>query len=178
MQDHRRDRSRCRARFAGRKPRPNFLYTVDARRRARLLPKRLASEKAHGRDISRATTPLDDDCRERKRRSLSLDGSPRPRPCGHQEAVDLQLMRRKGFAAPSWPRRQPRLRRLDQAPIPGPHVVYGFLTTAPNAVVEPIHPKAMPEIPNDGRGARCLDARRGMRRRRCNGRCRSIRARS
>jgi putative SOS response-associated peptidase YedK len=28
-------------------------------------------------------------------------------------------------------------------PIPGPHSVYGFLTTAPNAIVEPIHPKAM-----------------------------------
>ena len=31
-------------------------------------------------------------------------------------------------------------------PIPGPHLVYGFLTTAPNAVVEPIHAKAMPVI--------------------------------
>ena len=31
-------------------------------------------------------------------------------------------------------------------PIPGPHSVYGFLTTSPNAVVEPIHPKAMPVI--------------------------------
>jgi hypothetical protein len=31
-------------------------------------------------------------------------------------------------------------------PIPGPHLVYGFLTTAPNAVVEPIHPRAMPVI--------------------------------
>ena len=31
-------------------------------------------------------------------------------------------------------------------PIPGSHRVYGFLTTAPNAVVEPIHPKAMPVI--------------------------------
>jgi putative SOS response-associated peptidase YedK len=31
-------------------------------------------------------------------------------------------------------------------PIPGPHDVYGFLTTTPNAVVEPIHPKAMPVI--------------------------------
>ncbi len=31
-------------------------------------------------------------------------------------------------------------------PIPSPHLVYGFLTTAPNAVVEPIHPKAMPVI--------------------------------
>jgi putative SOS response-associated peptidase YedK len=31
-------------------------------------------------------------------------------------------------------------------PIPGPHLVYGFLTTSPNAVVGPIHPKAMPVI--------------------------------
>jgi putative SOS response-associated peptidase YedK len=31
-------------------------------------------------------------------------------------------------------------------PIPGPHLVYGFQTTAPNAVVGPIHPKAMPVI--------------------------------
>jgi putative SOS response-associated peptidase YedK len=31
-------------------------------------------------------------------------------------------------------------------PIPGPHQVYGFLTTAPNAVVAPIHDKAMPVI--------------------------------
>jgi putative SOS response-associated peptidase YedK len=31
-------------------------------------------------------------------------------------------------------------------PIPGPHLVYGFLTTSPNAVVEPIHEKAMPVI--------------------------------
>jgi putative SOS response-associated peptidase YedK len=31
-------------------------------------------------------------------------------------------------------------------PIPGPHQVYGFLTTSANAVVEPIHAKAMPVI--------------------------------
>jgi putative SOS response-associated peptidase YedK len=31
-------------------------------------------------------------------------------------------------------------------PVPGPHLVFGFLTTAPNAVVAPIHPKAMPVI--------------------------------
>jgi putative SOS response-associated peptidase YedK len=31
-------------------------------------------------------------------------------------------------------------------PIPGPHLVYGLPTTAPNAVVEPIHSKAMPVI--------------------------------
>jgi putative SOS response-associated peptidase YedK len=42
-------------------------------------------------------------------------------------------------------------------PIPGPHLVYGFLTTEPNAVVEPIHPKASDL--DHGRGARRLDAR-------------------
>ena len=31
-------------------------------------------------------------------------------------------------------------------PIPDPHLVFGFLTTAPNAIVEPIHPKAIPVI--------------------------------
>jgi putative SOS response-associated peptidase YedK len=31
-------------------------------------------------------------------------------------------------------------------PVPGPHQVYGFLTTSANAIVEPIHPKAMPVI--------------------------------
>ena len=31
-------------------------------------------------------------------------------------------------------------------PVPGPHQVYGFFTTSPNAVVETIHPKAMPVI--------------------------------
>ena len=31
-------------------------------------------------------------------------------------------------------------------PEPGPHEVHGFLTTSANAVVEPIHPKAMPVI--------------------------------
>jgi putative SOS response-associated peptidase YedK len=31
-------------------------------------------------------------------------------------------------------------------PVSGPHLVYSFLTTTPNAVVEPIHPKAMPVI--------------------------------
>ena len=31
-------------------------------------------------------------------------------------------------------------------PIPGPHLVYGFLTTRPNTIVEPFHPKVMPVI--------------------------------
>jgi len=38
-------------------------------------------------------------------------------------------------------------------PVPGPHLVYGFLTTSPNAVVEPIHPKATPVILLTGWGA-------------------------
>jgi hypothetical protein len=45
---------------------------------------------------------------------------------------------------------QSRLMEKDRGtkskPIPGPHLVHGFLTTAPNAVVAPIHPKAMPVI--------------------------------
>jgi putative SOS response-associated peptidase YedK len=39
--------------------------------------------------------------------------------------------------------------RVTGAPInagPRPSPVYGFLTTAPNAINEPIHPKAMPVI--------------------------------
>ncbi len=32
------------------------------------------------------------------------------------------------------------------APVDGQHELFGFLTCAPNAVVEPIHPKAMPVI--------------------------------
>jgi hypothetical protein len=36
-------------------------------------------------------------------------------------------------------------------PIPGPHQVYGFLTTAPNVVVHA-------GDPDNGRGARCPDA--------------------
>jgi hypothetical protein len=56
--------------------------------------------------------------------------------------------------------------------VPGPHQVYGFLTTSPNAVVEPIHPKAMPVILS----ATCGCAHRGMKRRRCNDRCRMTRS--
>jgi putative SOS response-associated peptidase YedK len=37
-------------------------------------------------------------------------------------------------------------RGIKSKPISGPHQVYGFLTTAPNAVVAPIHPKEMPVI--------------------------------
>ena len=44
-------------------------------------------------------------------------------------------------------------------PIPGPHQVYGFLTTEANAVVKPIHSKATPAILTTAEEARCLDAR-------------------
>ncbi|MGY3622032.1 putative SOS response-associated peptidase YedK [Bradyrhizobium sp. USDA 10063] len=43
-------------------------------------------------------------------------------------------------------------------PIPGPHLVYGFLTTSPNAVVQPI-PQSDAGDPDQRGGARRLDAR-------------------
>jgi putative SOS response-associated peptidase YedK len=61
-------------------------------------------------------------------------------------------------------------------PVPGPHQVYGFLTKSPNAVIEPIRPKAMPVILlNDEERDGC--PRRGMRPRRYSGRCRMTRSR-
>jgi putative SOS response-associated peptidase YedK len=36
--------------------------------------------------------------------------------------------------------------RTKANPVEGRHLLYGFLTTEPNAVVAPIHPKAMPVI--------------------------------
>jgi putative SOS response-associated peptidase YedK len=38
------------------------------------------------------------------------------------------------------------LRGPKSAPIEGQHELFGFLTTEPNSVVAPIHPKAMPVI--------------------------------
>ena len=63
-------------------------------------------------------------------------------------------------------------------PVPEPHQVYGFLTTAPNAVVEPIHPKAMPVILTTDRSETFGCARLGMRPRRCSGHCQTMRSRS
>jgi putative SOS response-associated peptidase YedK len=67
-------------------------------------------------------------------------------------------------------------RRTKSKPIPGPHLVYGFLTTAPNAIVEPIHDKAMPVILTTDEHAMSGCARPGTRRRRCSGRCRMMRS--
>jgi hypothetical protein len=60
-------------------------------------------------------------------------------------------------------------------PIPGPHQVYCFLTTSPNAVVEPSQSHA--GHPADRRrGTRSLDARRGMKPRRYSGHCPTMRS--
>ena len=60
-------------------------------------------------------------------------------------------------------------------PIPGRHNVYGFLTTSPNEVVEPIHPKAMPVILTTDEERDIWSVRRGTRRRRCSDRWRMTR---
>jgi putative SOS response-associated peptidase YedK len=39
-----------------------------------------------------------------------------------------------------------RCARPESAPIEGEHELFGFLTTEANAIVAPIHPKAMPVI--------------------------------
>jgi hypothetical protein len=57
-------------------------------------------------------------------------------------------------------------------PIEGTHTIYGFLTTEPNAVVAPVHSKAMPVILTMRRKSGTSGCvRLGMRRRRCSGRC-------
>jgi hypothetical protein len=59
-------------------------------------------------------------------------------------------------------------------PIPGPHQVYCFLTSSPNAVVEPSQSHA--GHPADRRGTRGLDAHRGMKPRRYSGHCPTMRS--
>ncbi len=69
-----------------------------------------------------------------------------PRHAENQKGP-LTIRRDGKGPVPVWPLEQIRGDRgAKSKPIPGPHNVYGFLTTAPNAVVEPIHPKTMPVI--------------------------------
>ena len=56
-------------------------------------------------------------------------------------------------------------------PIPGPHLVYGFLTTAPNAIVEPIHSKAMPVIVTTDEERDVWMRAHGTKRKPCSSRC-------
>jgi putative SOS response-associated peptidase YedK len=59
--------------------------------------------------------------------------------------------------------------------VPGPHQIYGLLTTSPNAVVEPIYPKAMPVIlTTDEERDVWMRVPHGMRQRRCSGHCRMM----
>ena len=57
-------------------------------------------------------------------------------------------------------------RGVKSKPVPCPHLVYGFLTTQPNSIVEPIQSYA-----GDPDHRTCGCAPRGMKRRRCNDRC-------
>ena len=73
--------------------------------------------------------------------------APEPNPAGKKDVVWFALSENRPLFAFAgiWSEFKGD-RGTKSKPIPGPHNVYGFLTTAPNAVVEPIHPKAMPVI--------------------------------
>ena len=65
------------------------------------------------------------------------------------------------------------VRKVKEGPVTAE--LFGFLTSAPNAEVAAVHPKAMPVILTGRRSGRRGWTRRGLRRKRCSGRCRMAR---
>jgi putative SOS response-associated peptidase YedK len=69
------------------------------------------------------------------------DGKPRKIPTWFATAEDRPLFAFAGLWTP-WR----GVRGTKSAPVEGEHELFGFLTTEANAIVAPIHPKAMPVI--------------------------------
>ncbi len=69
------------------------------------------------------------------------DTKPRKTPIWFALSDDRPLFAFAGLWTPWRGVRGPK-----SAPVDGEHELYGFLTTEPNAIVAPIHPKAMPVI--------------------------------
>src|SRR5208283_4894912 len=69
------------------------------------------------------------------------DTKPRRMPIWFALAEDRPLFAFAGLWTPWRGVRGPK-----SAPVEGEHELFGFLTTEPNAIVAPIHPKAMPVI--------------------------------
>ena len=85
-----------------------------------------------------------------------------PEPNPETKKKDVVWFARDETAAGCLRRHLDRIQRRPRHQVktdPRTAPVYGFLTTAPNAIVEPIHPKAMPVILTTRRRARRLDAR-------------------
>jgi hypothetical protein len=84
--------------------------------------------------------------RTRRQRKMTLTGSP-------------SMMTVRSLLRQHLDRVQRRSRRHQIQTDAGPDTVSGFLTTSPNVIVEPIHPKARDRSPDDRRKVRRLDAR-------------------
>ena len=80
-------------------------------------------------------------CLSQRPRSVNTDTKPRKTPIWFALAEDRPLFAFAGLWA-SWR----GVRGPKSAPVEGEHQLFGFLTTEANAVVAPIHPKAMPVI--------------------------------
>ena len=91
----------------------------------------------------RSPVPSLTDCRERPCSRLSQCGRPEANPAtGKKDVVWFALNDdRPLFAFGGLWTEFKGDRGIKSKPIPGPHLVYGFLIIAPNAIVEPIHPK-------------------------------------